>query len=88
MILPKQDLNIPANLKQFALDVQSVAPAAVGLPVGDLASGQAVVNAFKMAFSFSFALITILLLLILKSLYKTLLLMPTAKVIPMLAMPK
>jgi hypothetical protein len=29
MILPKQDLNIPANLKQFALDVQSVAPAAV-----------------------------------------------------------
>lgn len=73
MILPKQDLNIPANLKQFALDVQSVAPAAVGLPVGDLASGQAVVNAFKMAFSFSFALITILLLLILKSLYKTLL---------------
>ncbi len=73
MILPKQDLNIPANLKQFALDVQSVAPSAVGLPVGDLASGQAVVNAFKMAFSFSFVLITILLLLILKSLYKTLL---------------
>jgi len=73
MILPEQDLNIPANLKQFALDVQSVEPTAVGLPVGDLASGQAVVNAFLMAFSCSFVLITFLLLFILKSLYKTLL---------------
>jgi len=73
MILPEQDLNIPANLKQFALDVQSVEPTSVGLPVGDLASGQAVVNAFLMAFSCSFALITLLLLFILRSLYKTLL---------------
>ncbi len=73
MILPEQDLNIPAHLKQFALDVQSIEPTAVGLPVGDLASGQAVVNAFLMAFSCSFVLITLLLLSILKSLYKTLL---------------
>ncbi|MDT8425061.1 MAG: MMPL family transporter [Methyloprofundus sp.] len=73
MILPKQDLNIPANLKRFALDVQNVEPTAVGLPVGDLASGQAVVNAFLMAFSSSFVLITVLLLFLLKSVYKTLL---------------
>jgi len=73
MVSPEQDLNIPANLQKFALDVQSIDPKAVGLPVGDLASGQAVTHAFITAFSSSFVLITLLLLLVLKSVYKTLL---------------
>lgn len=73
MIMPEQDLNIAANLKQFALDVQSIEPTAVGLPVGDIASGEAVVGAFQQAFSASLFIITILLLIILKSIKKTLL---------------
>lgn len=70
MILPEQDLNIPANLKQFALDVQSIDPTATGLPVADLASGQAVVAAFQQAFSTSLILISLLLLIILRSIKK------------------
>jgi hopanoid biosynthesis associated RND transporter like protein HpnN len=73
MILPEQDLNIPANLKQFALDVQRIDPTATGLPVADLASGQAVVAAFQQAFTASLILISILLLIILRSIKKTLL---------------
>ena len=73
MIMPEQDLNIPANLKQFAEDVQSIEPTAVGLPVGDLASGEAVVGAFQQAFSAALFIITLLLLFLLKSIKKTLL---------------
>ncbi len=73
MIIPEQDLNIAANLKQFAQDVQSIEPSAVGMPVGDLASGEAVVGAFQQAFSASLLIITLLLWLILKSIKKTLL---------------
>ncbi len=73
MILPAQDLNIPANLKRFALEVQSIDPTATGLPVADLASGQAVVAAFQQAFTSSLIIITVLLLIILRSLKKTLL---------------
>jgi len=71
MIMPEEDLNIPANLKHFAKAVQSIEPTATGLPVADLASGEAVVSAFQQAFSTSFILIIILLLLILKSIKKT-----------------
>lgn len=73
MIMPEQDLNIPANLKQFAQDVQSIDPTAVGMPVGDLASGDAVVGAFQQAFGTSLVIISLLLLFILKSVKKTLL---------------
>ncbi|MDC9728560.1 MAG: MMPL family transporter [Methyloprofundus sp.] len=73
MIMPEEDLNIPSNLKQFAKDVQTIVPTATGLPVADLASGEAVVSAFQQAFSASFVLITILLLFILKSIKRTLL---------------
>ncbi len=73
MIMPEKDLNIPANLKQFAQDVQSIDPSAVGMPVGDLASGEAVVGAFQQAFSASLVIITVLLFFILKSITKTLL---------------
>lgn len=73
MIMPEQNLNIPANLKQFAEQVQSVEPTAVGLPVGDLASGKAVVGAFQQAFASSLIIIFLLLLFMLKSIKKTLL---------------
>ncbi len=73
MIMPEQNLNIPANLKQFAEEVQSIEPSAVGLPVGDQASGKAVVRAFQQAFTSSLVIICLLLLFMLKSLKKTLL---------------
>ncbi len=73
MIMPEQDLNIPANLKQFTKEVQSIDPKAVGMPVGEMASGEAVVNAFQQAFSAALFIITLLLLFILKSIKKTLL---------------
>lgn len=73
MIMPEQNLNIPANLKQFAEQVQSIDPSAVGLPVGDQASGKAVVGAFQQAFASSLLIIGLLLLYILRSIKKTLL---------------
>ncbi|RLA25966.1 MAG: hopanoid biosynthesis-associated RND transporter HpnN [Gammaproteobacteria bacterium] len=71
MIMPEQDLNIPANLQQFAKDVQSIEPTVAGMPVGDQASGAAVVGAFQQAFSSSLIIICLLLLLILRSFKKT-----------------
>jgi len=73
MISPEKDLNIPANLKEFAKAIQAIEPSATGLPVADLASGEAVVSAFQQAFSASFILIVVLLLVILKSIKKMLL---------------
>ncbi|MCK5356302.1 MAG: MMPL family transporter [Methyloprofundus sp.] len=73
MIMPEQDLNIPVNLTQFTSDVQSIEPKVVGLPVGELASGAAVVSAFQQAFSVSLLIITLLLLFILRSIKNTLL---------------
>ncbi|NOQ65251.1 MAG: MMPL family transporter [Methyloprofundus sp.] len=73
MIMPEQDLNDAEHLKQFTSDVQSIDPKAVGMPVGELASGIAVVGAFQQAFSAALLIITLLLLFILKSIKKTLL---------------
>ncbi|WP_428354152.1 MMPL family transporter [Methyloprofundus sp.] len=73
MIMPEEDLNIPANLKQFAEQVQSIEPTAVGMPVGDLASGKAVVGAFQQAFTSSLIIISLLLFFILRSVKKVLL---------------
>ncbi|HIL77734.1 MAG TPA: hopanoid biosynthesis-associated RND transporter HpnN [Methylococcales bacterium] len=73
MIMPEQNLNIPENLKQFAEQVQSIDPSAVGMPVGDQASGKAVVGAFQQAFASSLLIIGLLLLYILRSIKKTLL---------------
>ncbi len=75
MVTPKQDLNIPANLKQFAKDVHTVEPTATGLPIADLASGEAVVNAFQQAFSAAFIIISLFLIFILRSFKKAFLVM-------------
>lgn len=73
MIMPEKNLNIPANLTQFVKDVQSIDPTVTGLPVGEQASGEAVVNAFQQAFSASLLIISLLLVFMLKSIKKTLL---------------
>jgi len=73
MIMPEQNLNIPENLKQFAEQVQSIDPSAVGMPVGEQASGKAVVGAFQQAFASSLLIIGLLLLYILRSIKKMLL---------------
>ncbi len=71
-ITPLQDLNSPANLREFVRQVQSIDASATGLPVGDIESGKAVVRAFIQAFSAALILIT-LLLIILRSIGNTLL---------------
>ncbi len=73
LITPKYDQNKVENLKQFVTEVQSVDPAATGLPVADQASGVAVVKAFIEAFSGALVAIFVLLLFILRSLKSTLL---------------
>ncbi len=73
LITPEFDQNKVENLKQFVAEVQSVDPAATGLPVADQASGVAVVKAFIEAFSGALIAIFVLLLSILRNLKSTLL---------------
>lgn len=73
LITPEKDQNKIENLKQFASEVQSVDDTVSGLPVADLASGEAVVEAFIEAFSGAFIAIVLLLLVMLKSVRETLL---------------
>lgn len=73
LITPEYDLNNVQNLKEFVKEVQKIVPDVTGLPVADLASGEAVVKAFIEAFSGALIAIFVLLLLMLKSLKNTLL---------------
>ncbi len=73
LITPEFDQNKLENLQQFVTEVQSVDPAATGLPVADQASGVAVVKAFIEAFTGALIAIFVLLLFILRSLKNTLL---------------
>jgi len=73
LITPEFDQNKLENLQQFVSEVQSVDPAATGLPVADQASGVAVVKAFIEAFTGALVAIFVLLLFILRSLKNTLL---------------
>ena len=73
LIMPEEDQNKIANLKQFVSEVQEVAPSSSGLPVADQASGVAVVNAFIQAFTGAVAAIFLLLLIILRDIKNTLL---------------
>jgi len=66
-INPKKDLNDPANLKEFVDQVQSIDENVAGLPVGDQASGKAVVLAFQQAFIGALLAIALLLVIILRS---------------------
>jgi uncharacterized protein len=73
LIMPQFDQNQVENLKQFVAEVQTVDPAATGLPVADQASGTAVVKAFIEAFGGALIAITVLLLIMLKNVKHTLL---------------
>ncbi|OAI17776.1 hopanoid biosynthesis-associated RND transporter HpnN [Methylomonas lenta] len=73
LVLPKQDLNNPENLKVFVNEVLATYPHVFGLPIGDVSSGQAVVKAFIEAFSGALLMIFLLLLILTRSLKTTLL---------------
>lgn len=73
LVLPKQDLNDPAHLKIFVNEVLDTYPLVFGLPIGDVTSGQAVVDAFIEAFSSALVFIVILLLVITRSIKTTML---------------
>ncbi len=73
MILPQYDLNQTDNLKTFVHDVQSIDSSITGYPVIDIASGQAVAEAFIQAFISALLVIFLILLVILRSFRNTLL---------------
>ncbi|WP_341325479.1 MMPL family transporter [Methylotuvimicrobium sp. KM2] len=73
LVLPEQDLNDPGHLKVFVNQVLDTYPQVFGLPIGDVTSGQAVVDAFIEAFSSALAFIVILLLVITRSIKTTIL---------------
>lgn len=73
LVLPKQDLNNPENLKTFVNEILATYPHVFGLPIGDVSSGQAVVQAFIEAFSGALVMIVLILLILTRSLKTTLL---------------
>ncbi|MGZ8184923.1 MAG: MMPL family transporter [Methylobacter sp.] len=74
-ILPKKDLNDLGNLKEFIIDVQSLAPEATDLPVMYWESMKAVIGAFKEAIAIALITIALLLYSIRRNLTDTLLVM-------------
>lgn len=73
LVAPEQDLNNPEHLKTFVNDMLNTYPEVFGLPIGDVKSGEAVVEAFIEAFSGALLAIILLLLLQTRSLKTTLL---------------
>ncbi|GAB4272477.1 MAG: MMPL family transporter [Methylomicrobium sp.] len=73
LVMPEHDLNDPSNLKIFVNQVLDTYPQVFGLPIGDVTSGQAVVDAFIEAFSDALLFIVLLLLIVTRSLKSTLL---------------
>ncbi|MEN8260023.1 MAG: MMPL family transporter [Pseudomonadota bacterium] len=73
MIFPEEDLNNRQHLREFVEQVQNAEPNVTGLPVADRASGDAVVNAFRQAFTGALAVIGILLLVVMRNIKDTLL---------------
>jgi hopanoid biosynthesis associated RND transporter like protein HpnN len=73
LVMPEQDLNNPRHLKTFVNETMATHPSIFGLPVGDVTSGQAIVDAFIQAFASALALIILLLLAMTRSLKSTLL---------------
>ncbi len=71
LITPKQDLNDPENQRLFVADAQKVDNKVSGLPVANMASGDAVVKAFVQAFGSAFIAIVLVLLVIYRSFKQT-----------------
>ncbi len=72
-IYPAENINNNQALRGFVRAVQQEAPQATGAPVISLEAGEAVVQAFILAFSLALAGITIILLVMLRSVASTLL---------------
>lgn len=72
LVTPAQNLNQREQLQQFVNEVMNTHASVFGLPIGDVTSGQAVVDAFIQAFSSALLLIVLLLLLMTRSLKATL----------------
>ncbi len=72
-IYPAENINDNQALRRFVRAVQQEAPQATGAPVISLEAGEAVVQAFILAFSLALAGITIILLVMLRSVVSTLL---------------
>lgn len=66
-VAPREPLDDNAVTARFVAEVQAVAPAAAGGPVGMIEAGRAVVEAFRQAFLYSLLAITLLLLVLLRS---------------------
>lgn len=73
LVNPEKDQNIPDNQKEFVAQAQSVDRSVAGLPVTNIAGGEAVVRAFIEAFGGAFAAILIVLLLIYRNIAHTML---------------
>lgn len=72
-IYPAENINNNQALRSFVRAIQQEAPQATGAPVISLEAGEAVVQAFILAFSLALAGITIILLVMLRSVASTLL---------------
>lgn len=72
-IYPAENVNDNQALRRFVRAVQQEAPQATGAPVISLEAGEAVIQAFILAFSLALAGITIILLVMLRSVVFTLL---------------
>ena len=73
IIEPKKDLNIVDNLAEFAAEVKNIDNSVTGIPVSDLAAGEAITKAFIQAFSTAIIAVFLVLLIILRSFRNTLL---------------
>ena len=76
-IFPKKDLNDLANLEEFIVEVQSVAPLTTGLPIIFWESMGEVTAAFKQAIVIALVAIALVLLAIRRNIVDTLLVMAT-----------
>jgi len=61
LINPEKDQNIQDNQQEFVTQVQSIDNTVSGLPVANLAGGNAVIKAFVQAFAGAFTIITLIL---------------------------
>ena len=73
VIEPKNDLNIPENLAEFAAEVKGIDNSVTGIPVSDLASGVVISKVFIQSFSTAIIVIFLVLLIILRNFRNTLL---------------
>lgn len=65
-IYPAEDLMDTEAMRRFVRDVQSVAPQVTGPAVINIEAGDAVMKAFREAFTYAFIVITLILLLLLR----------------------